>query len=185
MENFPTAFGYLHHRYWDNFCQDGNLCSPGLPSSFSFHPRWENFLVDGIHLTCLTSGAEKSLLAMEQPWKRSFISVHQVWVKLLWDGKMCRNQIFHSIGVVISFWAMEESGWTSFSHTIGFSWSRKAMETSARNKLFTHHILQTHKMNGWFCTTNPTSPHRKSPHNTSKSPKKQQHPHNTNNPLKN
>ena len=40
-------------------------------------------------------------------------------------------------------------------------------------------------MNGWFCTTNPASPHRISPHNTSKSPKKQQHPHNTNNPPKN
>ena len=120
MEDFPATFGFSHHRRWDNFCQDGNLCFSGLPPGFSFHPRWENFLVDGIHLTCLTSEAEKSLLAMEQPWVRSFFSVHQVWVRLPGDGKMCRNQIFHSIGVEISFPAMEESGWTSFSHTIRY-----------------------------------------------------------------
>ena len=139
MEDFPATFGCSHHRRFDNFCQDGNLCFSGLPPGFSFHPRWENFLVDGIHLPCLTIGAEKSLPTMEPSWKRSYFSVHQVWVKLLWVGKMCRNKIFQSIGLLISLHALEESGWTSFSRTIGFSWSRKAMETSARNKLFTHH----------------------------------------------
>ena len=128
MEYWPTTFDFSHHRRWDKFCQDGNRCSLGLPPDFSLHPRWENFLVDGIHLPCLTSEAVESSSAMEQPWKRSYFSVHQVWVKFLWDGKMCRDQIFQSIGVVISFWAMEESGWTSFSHTIWFSWSRKSME---------------------------------------------------------
>ena len=151
MEDFPATFGYSHHRCFDYFCQDGNLSFSGLPPGFSFHPRWENFLVDGIHLTCLTIGAEKSLPAMEQPWKRSFFSIHRLWYKLLGDGKMCRNKIFQSIGVEISFPAMEESGWTSFSRTIRFDNRPHVDGRFVPGKLFAYNRNWSKpKMDVWF-----------------------------------
>ena len=142
MEDFPATFGCRHHRRIDNFCQDGNLHFSGLPPGFSFHPRWENFLVDGIHLLCLTIGAKKCLLTMETSWKRSFLSVHRTWYKLPGDGKMCQNKFFHSIRVEISFQAMEESACTCFSHTSEFDRSRWLQEASPKQATLHHWIQQ-------------------------------------------
>ena len=93
MEGLPATYGFRHHRGLDNFCQDRKPYSPELQTGLSLHPRWENFLVDGIHLTCLTIEAEKHPLAMDEPQNRSF---------------------FHSIAFVIYFWAMEKCAGTSF-----------------------------------------------------------------------
>ena len=99
MERLPATLGFRHHRGLDNFCQDGKPYSPELQTSLSFHPRRENFLVDGIHLTCLTIEAEKRPSAMDEPRNRSF---------------------FHSIAFDINFRAMEKCARTRFFIPSGF-----------------------------------------------------------------
>ena len=131
MEWKEPAFGCRHHRRFEYFCHDGNPLLFRLDLGFSFHPRWGNFLVDGIHLPCLTIGAEKHPSAMDESWKRSFFPVHRVWDKPLGDGKKCRNKLFHSIGFEIDHRAMEESAGASFSRTIGFGKRLHAMEEIA------------------------------------------------------
>ena len=143
MEGLPAAFGFRHHRRLENFCHDGNPLLSRLDPGLSLHLRWENFLVDGIHLPCLTIEAEKHPSAMDESWKRSFFPIHRLWYKLPCDGKKCQNKIFQSIGGEINHRAMEESGRASFSRTIGFDWRRKWMENfcQTNSRSFTHHRI--------------------------------------------
>ena len=68
-----------------------------MESTWPFNLRyWEKYSSDGVSL------------------KKKHYLFHCIWYKLLGDGKMCQNKLFHSIEFVTNLRRMEENAGTSF-----------------------------------------------------------------------